>query len=158
MRLYVVRHGKAERMSETGRDDDRQLTDRGQRQIEHLAVNIASREDVPAALLASPIRRAIETARLLHAALGGALRTETSLMTGQPASMAIDLVESHAPVESLMLIGHNPQLEEVIEWLTRGRCSGCDELRTGEAVILETPREHILGRCRVIDRLRFDEV
>ena len=144
-------------MSETGRDEDRQLTDRGQRQVQYLADNIAARTDSPAALLASPIRRAIDTARLLHASLGGALRTESALITGQPASLAVNLIESQPPVDSLMLVGHNPQLEEVIEWLTRGRCSGCDELRTGEAVILETPGEHILGRCRVIERLRLGE-
>lgn len=158
MRLYMVRHGKAERTSETGRDEDRRLTERGERQAKFLADVIRSHDDPPALLLASPIRRAIETAQILHAAIGAELRTDESLITGQPASLAISLIQDHAAnTNSLMLVGHNPQLEEVIEWLSRGRCSGCDELRTGEAVILDAPAELLLGRCRILDRLRIDE-
>lgn len=154
MRLFIVRHGKAHRESHSGHDEDRELMPRGLRQAQFLGQVIAARDDVPDMMLASPVRRAIETARVIQESLGAPLNIEPDLVTGHSARRAINLIQEHHDINRLMLVGHNPQLEEVIEWLTRGRCSGCDALRTGEAVILDVPGGEIVGRCTILDRLR----
>src|SRR5215510_8957208 len=84
MRLYVLRHGKAERDSDSGRDEDRPLAERGKAQCQGLA-DLFTKKDPPRQLrppptviLSSPAARADSTARIIAAALGLSVMHEKS--------------------------------------------------------------------------------
>ncbi len=156
MHLYLIRHGKAERDSPTGRDEDRPLNERGVRQAQWLGETISRlpKNDHPAIILSSHAVRARETAKILQACLEVELRFEDALRLGAPLDATIDFVRAvAASTEPAMLIGHNPTLEALVELLTGE--SDC-EMRTGEAIVLQTPDAgSVDGRCPLIRRMRM---
>lgn len=157
MRVAIIRHGKAERHSESGLDADRELTGRGTRQAEWLAQHLSDRESPPTLLLVSPIVRAQQTAGPIATALGLTARTEPRLTTDVGPSDVLEAIAEHEMAESLALVGHNPHFEQTISLLAVGHRHGV-RLRTGEAAILdlEDPREAI-GRATLVDMVRLDD-
>lgn len=113
MHLYIIRHGKAEQDSASGRDRDRELAPRGERQAEWLGERLAAAKKPPTLVIASPFARADRTARLVSDALGVEMRHDGRLIVDEPASGVVELIEEHAAVGSLALVGHNPQLERL---------------------------------------------
>jgi len=156
MRCIIVRHGKAETSCQTGRDEDRILKPRGLAQAQFLGrvLNVDGRR--PALILASRIERAIATAHVLQKALVAPLHLAPELESGQPPSAAVSLIQRHATHSPLMVVGHNPQLSELIWVLTRGAPAEEAGLRTGEAVVLELEPPDIVGTSRELERLRLD--
>src|SRR5882672_8513825 len=137
MIVYIVRHGKAEHDPSIQHDEDRALTNRGVRQANYLAERIASHEGPPALILTSPLTRALQTAKAIHGAIGGTLQEEPTLEPGHGASELLSVLRARADNESLMLVGHNPQLAELVWVLSRGLPADQVILRTGECVVLD---------------------
>ncbi len=162
MLLYLVRHGKAEPADEfTGDDRDRPLKGKGERQAqwlgEHLTQDV-SPEDRPAWIVSSGYRRAIDTARILQEALDVPLREARVLEFGHSPSQVIDFIRGHAARHSeegpLMLVGHNPQLEEVLALLAPDARGPQREMRTGEAAVLNFAPD---GSASLLRKMRLDE-
>ncbi len=151
MRLYLVRHGKALSESPTGRDRDRALAWAGQEQVRFLAreLSVIGAEVV----LSSPYARAWATAEPIALALGAALREEASLECDHPPSRVLARLET-MEAESLVLVGHNPQLSDLVGLLARD--AGEVRLRTGEAVGLECPGDLSLRRGEVFGTWRLE--
>lgn len=170
MRVYVVRHGKAEQSSPSGRDEDRPLRPRGERQAEWLGAAIARSErrdgrDNPL-LLSSDLVRAIETARRVHAGTGGELRVAPPLRTGFDPLAALALLDAElrcavpargSAARAVILVGHNPQLEGLVALLAEGSPGAEAPLRTGEGVVLDLFADDRPLRARLRARLRLDE-
>lgn len=160
MRLYIVRHAKAERDSSTGRDEDRPLNTRGERQAQWLGDTIARLPagDRPGTILASPAVRARETAKIIQRHLECELRFDEALRLGASIESAIQLVEQLVErAATVMIVGHNPTLEILVEALTGEADS---EMRTGEAAVIDAPTGAaggLEGRCRLIGRMRSPE-
>lgn len=151
-RLYIVRHGKADQDSPTGMDRDRPLLPRGVEQARWLGERLATADARPALIITSPYARAIETARLIQAALDCPLDTETSLQTGRRASEAAKEVERRAADGPLVVVGHNPQLEDLIELLTGREVI----MRTGQAAVVDLDAPAVTGAGRLVECLRRD--
>ena len=150
MRLYVVRHGKAERDSPTGHDEDRRLKRRGERQAAWLGERLKEADPAPAIVITSAFARALATAEAIAAACGCPLERETVLETGYPVASVIELVEARESFGSVAIVGHNPQLSEVVEILGEVR----DEwLRTGECAVIEL----LPGEGRLVGKWRLEE-
>lgn len=155
MNLLIIRHAKAHRDSATGRDDERLLTPRGERQAEFLARALGEMSPRPDLLLSSGILRAAQTAVVIQRGLRCALRIEPALSTDTSVSAVLDLIGLARSAEPrravLALVGHNPTLEGVIARLTAASPA---PLRTGEAVEL-----HAMGAdsWREAARLRLDD-
>jgi phosphohistidine phosphatase len=154
MHLIIVRHGKADQSSPTGRDEDRPLKPRGERQAEFLGQQFAERP--PALILTSRYERAFTTARLIQRAVGSPLHTVPELEGGRQPSAALELIASHT-ADPLMLVGHNPQLAELVWILTRGMPAQDSGLRTGEVVLLEIDHAEPVGTAHELERLRSDD-
>ncbi|MEM1330577.1 MAG: phosphoglycerate mutase family protein [Planctomycetota bacterium] len=142
MRLYICRHGKAEADCPSGRDADRQLTDRGIRQAAYLGRALAELDHPPTRVLASPAKRAQETASAIGSALSVTVETEDLLRVDRGASAILELVErleasldlSDGPTAPVIaLVGHNPDLSTLASMLLFGSPGGV-ELRTGHCV------------------------
>ena len=125
MEIYVMRHGDAEARA-TGLDDaDRKLTAKGKRDTERVAKLAKAMKIEPDVILTSPYRRAVETAAIASRCLraGKLLETSTQLPQAEPAQ-AWKEIRSHAKTGQVLIVGHEPQLSELIAFLL-----GCPELR-----------------------------
>jgi phosphohistidine phosphatase len=162
MRLYIVRHGKAHepspgRAGSGGSDFDRELTARGQSQAAFLAERIAAVDPRPDVILASRYPRALKTARAIEGALQVALVVEAGLEVDEDVARALELIEREIAVghRSIMLVGHNPQLGELIGVLASGLPPQEMILKTGELVALEVRPAQMIGSARIVGRLRL---
>lgn len=155
MELVIVRHGKAERDSFSGRDEDRELTTRGRKQASWLGESLSQAGFSGSLVLSSRAARAIQTASLLAEGLGSPVQEAEALMLGGQISDVLPLVETHDS-GSLVLVGHNPMVSLLASLLTTG-VGYCDvQLRTGSAALIEIS-EFVPGAGTLRDLLRMDD-
>ena len=156
-RVVIVRHGKAEGHGEKP-DRDRRLVARGRDQAEWLRGELFRGTWWPARILASPFDRARETAEILRGDDGPAIEFRKELESERPLSGAVSLLEREAAGAvrgPIAVVGHNPQLSELVDWLCSGIGGrGVEDLRTGEAALIELDRI-APGRGRLVDRRRM---
>ena len=120
-RVYLLRHAKSSWKDPTLHDRDRPLAGRGRRAAKAMAGHLREQGIEPDLVLCSPARRARETLERLEPALGrGAVRVEPRLYEGGTEALLEVLRETPDTVESVMLIGHNPGLQELAVALARG--------------------------------------
>lgn len=149
MDVYIVRHAKAERATGGMTDADRPLRPKGWRQAAWLGEALSRGGVEIERMVSSPLRRAQETAGVLSRALNRPVETDAALAVGRPVRDAMALVERATGAGAIMVVGHNPQLEELV-WELTGQAL---ELRTGEAVQVRVEA----GQGLVVARWRADE-
>lgn len=159
MRLYLIRHGKAQRHSQSGRDQGRALVDRGRAQAAWLGAELRDDASPPQSILTSPATRALETANLIAEGLGLIAEIEDRLGLATTPSAVVELLGALSPASSVALVGHNPTLSIVADVLCNGPPGvGGIELRTGQAAVIDIPDPaNAIGACRLLDLLRFEE-
>lgn len=132
--LWVLRHAKA--VPHDAEDHGRRLAGRGRRQCAELAAHLAEGgrvEALPRLVLSSSAARARETAELVVGALGDGARIEiVKQLYRADAEDVIELVrETDDELPSVMVVGHNPTLEELVWVLVEGDEGSREELRGG---------------------------
>ncbi len=157
MRLWIVRHGKADQHSPTGRDFDRPLLPRGQQQATWLGQTIATKNRKPAIIFSSGLQRAITTARLIQSALNCELEIVQGLETGHSVTEAINLIAERAATQGVMVVGHNPTFGELVWVLEQGLPAREAQMRTGEAVVFDFDNGFGPGKGTLHKRLRMDD-
>lgn len=112
-RLYLLRHAKAKR--DDIEDSERPLTKRGRADAARLAKWMARHGAVPELVLCSPARRAEETWTLLSARLDHEcrLRLLKSLYNATQATLLARIRSVPTSVDSVLVVGHNPGLENL---------------------------------------------
>jgi phosphohistidine phosphatase len=119
-RLYLLRHAKSSWKGEGLADHDRPLARRGRRAAKAIYRHLRERGVEPELVLCSTARRARETLEGIEPALGrGAIRVEPELYGAGPAELLARLHEIAPPIRSVMVIGHNPAVEELALLLAR---------------------------------------
>jgi len=120
-RLFVLRHAKSSWNNSSLSDHDRPLAPRGERAAEALAAHVAAIAPPPALVLCSTARRAQDTLGPVRGKLPE--RTGVSIeaeLYGASAPELLDrLRQVPDDVESVMLVGHNPGLEDLVKGLGR---------------------------------------
>jgi phosphohistidine phosphatase len=111
--LLLLRHAKSSWDNPGGRDFDRPLAPRGRRTAPLIGGHLRDRQLLPDLVLCSTARRARETYDLVVPAVGGtAIQFEQALYLAAPATL-LRLVHAAPPgVERLLVIGHNPGLQQ----------------------------------------------
>jgi phosphohistidine phosphatase len=112
-RLMLVRHAKA--MPPEGlADEARPLAKRGRKAVAAIGAFMAANGLTPDLALVSPSRRTLETWDLLLPALvkSPACRPEPRLYAAPPETLLQVVRAMPADVSTLLLIGHNPGLEQ----------------------------------------------
>jgi phosphohistidine phosphatase len=115
--LYILRHAKAE--NDDGRGDEaRPLTPRGMRAAERVGELMSDR--LPELILCSTALRTRQTVLQLlkRASYFGKVEYLSSLYLASPLSCLGALREYGGSVQRLLLVGHNPGLEELVTELT----------------------------------------
>lgn len=122
-RIYIVRHAIAEDVSHSGRDEDRALTTEGRKKMKRAARGLATLGVAPAALLASPLVRAQQTAEIVAETLPRlAIETCDLLAPGVDERALTRLMNGAYADRDVMLVGHEPDLGELLSfWLTGSR-------------------------------------
>ena len=123
--LLLLRHAEAMSAGPDGRDTERPLSLHGEAQARAAGAWLAEHGAAPDAVLCSPARRTQMTAD----AVGKALRVPKpqfvhAIYRATPGEL-LALIENHAPdARQVLLVGHNPGMEELLALLTEGRSAG----------------------------------
>jgi phosphohistidine phosphatase len=125
-RLLVFRHAKSSWNNAYLADFDRPLAPRGQRAAESMAEHVASLDPPPALVLCSTARRAQDTLQPLRDRLpaGTEVRLEDGLYGADAPDLLALLRTVPDDVISVMIVGHNPGLEDLVRVLGRDGDAG----------------------------------
>ena len=113
--LYLLRHAKSSWDFPDLEDIDRPLAPRGERAADRMKRYIAVADIRPDLVLCSPALRAQQTLERVMPALGDQAVVETSRdLYGRGPRAMIDLLQNtRSGVSSVMLIGHNPDIQSL---------------------------------------------
>jgi len=119
-RLLLLRHAKAVQDSGEG-DHARVLTDRGRRDAARIGQAMDIRGYIPDLVVCSNAARTTETWQLLSPELAKAPKVEftKALYLAAPKNILAQIQISPDDVKTLMLVGHNPGIEECAIRLAR---------------------------------------
>lgn len=138
MKLYVLRHGVALTVTEAkvGSDAERPLADLGREDVRTQAKELQAKGAAVAVILCSPLKRARQTADEAAAIL----KPKSGVEVFDPLANLISGVELYAAireqapkVSELMVIGHQPQLGEMVAHLV----GNAVDLRPGGLIALD---------------------
>jgi len=118
-RLLLLRHAKA---SPNGKDSDdraRELTARGRSNAAAMGAFLQRSGYAPELVLCSSAKRTVETWRLVAAELGGSLQAEFLDQLYLAPSKKIQGIVRNAAAASVLVVGHNPGIEECAAGLAR---------------------------------------
>jgi phosphohistidine phosphatase len=119
-RLYLLRHAKSSWKDTSLPDHDRPLAGRGRRAAKAIARHMREHGVEPALVLCSTARRARETLDRIEWALGSpTVRVEPDLYAASAPALLERLRRVPDTVGSVLLIGHNPGLQELALELAR---------------------------------------
>jgi phosphohistidine phosphatase len=132
-RLYLLRHAKAAQAEPGGDDHARALTVRGVADAETMARYLRKSGAKPERVLISTSARTIQTADLVLRELEGS-RTDyrDGLYLAQPGKIIAMLKALPAKLSEVMVVGHNPGLEELAALLAREPARRKERERRGE--------------------------
>ena len=112
--LILLRHAHAEPATTGQSDLDRPLSPQGLAEAEAVARWLKEQGLVPDRVLCSPARRTRETLEAVMDAIGYVeQRLEERIYEATPGTLA-DLADQHREAERLLLVGHNPGLEQLL--------------------------------------------
>lgn len=121
-KLYIARHGIAVEHGTPGyADDDRPLTEKGKRRMREIGDGLARFGVELDRIVTSPLPRARRTAEIIAEALGLEDRLENAqvLSAGSSAQAIAGWLVDRSEA-NLMIVGHNPILDELLSLLLLG--------------------------------------
>jgi phosphohistidine phosphatase len=120
MTIYLLRHADAEHAGGSGRDADRALSPGGHEAAEAVAAALARVAGIDR-IRTSPLKRARQTAEIVAKRFPECpLEDSQALAPGNPPSAVFQEI-SGLGGGGVLLVGHQPQLGELLAWLLTGR-------------------------------------
>ena len=118
--LLILRHAKSSWSDSQMVDFDRSLNARGKRAAPRMGRLLVEQDLLPDLIVSSSARRARKTAQKAAEAADyqGEIRLENGLYGGGPSAYLQILRHLDESVERVMVVGHNPDLEMLLEQLT----------------------------------------
>lgn len=113
--LYLLRHAKAQIALPGMRDFDRPLAEIGREQSAAVGARMAEAGYVPSLVLCSPAMRTRQTLAGVRERLDiadDAIEYKDDLFGGD-ASFYLSEIRAHSRAGALMIVGHNPMIEDV---------------------------------------------
>ena len=132
--LTLYRHAKTERDSDSGRDFDRRLDDRGREDAPRVGRELRDLDLEFDLILSSPAARAAETAELT----GLSPQFDERIYDASAGELLSIVQEVEDEIGRLILIGHNPGFEQLASTLLGDRV----EMPTGSLLEIEWPVKH----------------
>src|SRR4029434_8809945 len=121
--LLVLRHAKSSRNDPALDDHERPLNKRGQRDAPRMGELVREYGLIPDVIISSDAVRARLTAEAVAegARYAGEILLDPHLYMARPADILSLLPMVRENAETVMIVGHNPGLEELVEQLTGER-------------------------------------
>ena len=117
--LLLLRHGKAED-EPVDNDFHRELSDKGKRQVQRMAVWLQQHELIPDTVISSTAPRALTSAQKCCKAMGigaQAIIKHEKIYHGTEEDL-LQLIGQHLPQSTcLMMVGHNPAMHELLRFI-----------------------------------------
>lgn len=162
-RLFLLRHAKSDWTDAVRRDFDRPLNERGRRAARTIGAHMAAEGIGFDRVIASPAVRVRDTLEEVARGGGEVAPNFDDRIYLAPASTLLDLVrQTDDGVERLLLVGHNPGLEELA--LELGREDDGGPMRreveikyptaTLAEIVLDEPRWRDVSRGRIVRFVR----
>src|SRR5579863_4928565 len=144
MILYVLLHALAEDAA-AGGDEARHLTEVGRQRTLKASAGMRALGLKFDLILTSPLTRAVETAEIVASVYDGlAPRVVTELAIGIAPGDAIAALAPFGRYDSVMIVGHEPQLSALVSILLTGEPDAMHlRMRKGGCVALELPASRI---------------
>lgn len=120
--LLILRHGKADKHVRCD-DFDRPLHDKGKRAAQRAGVWVAQKDLTPDYIISSPAERALVSAQKTSKSMGrysGEIRPDERLYNANLHSLLEVLGECPDFSTRVLLVGHNPGLEDLLNHLVGG--------------------------------------
>lgn len=117
--LTLIRHAKSDWRDTDLSDFDRPLNERGKKAAKKMGKRIALRGDIPDILISSPAKRARKTTLLIAKELEipkAEIICQAEIFEAKTKTL-ISLLSKLPEHDHVALIGHNPGLTELAEWL-----------------------------------------
>lgn len=127
--LLLLRHGKSDWSIDVD-DFHRPLKDRGKRGAQRMGGWIQQHSLIPDAIFSSPATRAWVTAEKCSKAMGLTVKDiedSSELYEASLSNLLSFLAKRTEPFSRVMLVGHNPEMEMLIEWLLGDACPMPDD-------------------------------
>lgn len=156
MILYILRHGEAEDPSSKYKEFERPLTSNGKKEIKHLAKFMKHLHVTFDFIITSPYVRAHQTAEIIADAYNMDARfiPSSNLLPECNLEEIIDEINSTYPnINSLLLVGHNPHLTQLVSILTTGESSSAVFLKKGMLCKVTTLANLFFGKCALLNWL-----
>jgi len=114
-RLLLLRHAKSERAGPGDRDHDRMLTARGREDAPKIGAYIVHHGLIPQRVIVSTAARARATCELVAVGFGASpsVVNDKRLYEASPQAILKIIQECKPEVHTLMIVGHNPGLQEL---------------------------------------------
>jgi phosphohistidine phosphatase len=151
MILYVVRHAAAADREAPKTDAERPLTDEGIARMKTVARGLARIGIVPAAIYTSPLLRARQTAAIVAKALGkgASVKDCDALSPGRDAAEVIEFLRRN-PVESAAVVGHEPQLGDLVSLLVAGSAAPVVDMKKAAVSCIEFKGPPAAGKGTIL--------
>ncbi len=135
----ALRHAHAEAQSADGNDFSRELSERGREEARRAADALAAMLDgrVPR-IVASPAARAEATAQIVADRLGDTVGYNARIYEATPGAL-LDVFNATGPTETVLLVGHNPGIEELVALLVDGRSQAHRGMPTAGLAVIDVP-------------------
>jgi len=121
--LTIVRHAKSSWKHPELSDRERPLSDRGKRNAPQMGKRIRKHGVRPSLIVSSPARRAWSTAKIIAQEIGYPgefLQREEGLYLASLDELLDVIVAQDNGFNNLMLVGHNPGLTDLVNFLSPG--------------------------------------
>lgn len=144
MIIYFLRHASAgEHLTNPKKDEKRGLDDTGIHQCGDIGRALVALDGQVDLIISSPLKRAAQTASLVGNEMGyeGKLQFSDALRPNATFNDFRALLDKNAKVESIMVVGHNPNLSEFLgRTISDGGCEASVDLKKGAVARVETRR------------------
>lgn len=139
--LILLRHAHAE-SPVAGQDDaDRPLSPEGRAEAEAAGRWLKEHGHAPGRVLVSPSRRTRETLEQVLSVLGYVEQREDRRIYEATPGTLMQVADEHREVSRVMLVGHNPGLEQLAALLASGQSGDFRGMPAGGVAVLHMPAE-----------------
>jgi phosphohistidine phosphatase len=149
--IFLVRHAKSSWKDKSIADIDRPLAKRGRRAARSLGQYLAQQQMQPAQILCSPAQRTRETLARMEKQFDAAVpvRYEKAIYLAEAPALLRRLRRLNDSLPSVMLIGHNPGLENLVRLLIGSTAEAANRLpekfATGSLAVLAAATDEWRG-------------
>ena len=142
--LILLRHAHAEAATTGQADLDRPLSTVGLAEAEAAAKWLKDNKLQPDRVLYSPARRTRETLEAVLSVIGYAEQTAKDAIYEATPGTLIGLVDEYRDTERLLVVGHNPGLEQLVALMNTGESSDYRGMPPAAIAVLSFPADAAL--------------